>query len=60
MRPVDEVEYLRVECQKLAALLMSEFVFVHERLVADVDAALAPYRGRQAGPSVSTVNGSES
>ena len=37
---------LQEECQKLANLLMSPLVFSHERIVDQVDAALAPYLGR--------------
>jgi hypothetical protein len=40
-----EIEYLRAECQKLANYLMSELVFVHERLIEEVDTALVPYLG---------------
>lgn len=37
---------LQAECQKLANLLMSPLVFSHERIVDQVDEALAPYLGR--------------
>ena len=41
----DEIEYWRAEAHKLAALLMSEYTFVHERKIAEVDEALKPYYG---------------
>lgn len=41
----DELEYWRAEAHKLAALLMSEYTFVHERKIAEVDEALKPYLG---------------
>ena len=59
MNPADEIEYLRVECRKLAALLMSEYVFVHEHMIGQVDAALEPYRGC-VELSLPTVNGNDS
>jgi hypothetical protein len=40
-----EVERLRSECFKLAHLLMSGLVFVHESKITEVDLALAPYLG---------------
>jgi hypothetical protein len=40
-----EVERLRSECFKLAHLLMSGLVFVHESKMTEVDLALAPYLG---------------
>lgn len=40
-----EIELLQAECRKLANLLMSPYVFVHETLVEEVDRALAPYIG---------------
>lgn len=43
----DEIERLRVECQKLANLLMSEYTWVHEYKVEEVDMALKPYLGTQ-------------
>lgn len=42
----DEIERLRAETQKLAGYLMHEFVFVHERIIEEADAALEPYLGR--------------
>jgi hypothetical protein len=45
----DEVEYWRFEATKLAKLLMSEYVFVHERLIEEVDDALGPYIGSSNG-----------
>jgi len=42
----DEIDRLRAETQKLAGYLMHEFVFVHERIIEEVDAALEPYLGR--------------
>ena len=45
----DEVEYWRSEATKLARLLMSEYVFVHERFVEEVDDALSPYMGGSSG-----------
>jgi hypothetical protein len=41
----DEVEYWRLEATKLAKLLMSEYVFVHERLIEELDEVLKPYLG---------------
>lgn len=41
----DEIEYWRSEANKLAKLLMCEYVFVHERLIEQVDTALSPYFG---------------
>lgn len=41
----DEIERLRNECHKLAGYLMSELVFVHERLIEEIDVALEPYLG---------------
>lgn len=41
----DELEYWRAEAHKLAALLMSEYTFVHERKIAEVDEAIKPYFG---------------
>jgi hypothetical protein len=40
-----EVQALRAECIKLADLLMSGLVFVHESKITEVDIALAPYLG---------------
>ncbi len=44
-----EIEKLRTECQRLAKLLMSEYVFVHERLIEEVDETLKPYLGNSNG-----------
>lgn len=41
----DELERLEKECIKLAHLLMSGLVFVHESKITEVDKALAPYLG---------------
>jgi hypothetical protein len=38
------------QCRKLADLLMSELVFVHERKIAEVDEALKPFLGREDAP----------
>lgn len=43
----DEIERLNAECRKLAGLLMSEYVWVHEYKIAEVDDALNPYLGRE-------------
>lgn len=43
----DEIERLHKECHKLASLLMSEYTWVHEYKVAEVDEALKPYLGRE-------------
>lgn len=48
----DEIERLHKECQKLASLLMSEYTWVHEYKVAEVDKALEPYIGKQHDASV--------
>jgi hypothetical protein len=42
---VNEIERLRAETQKLAKLLMHEYVFVHERIIEHVDQVLKPYLG---------------
>jgi len=42
---VDEVEALRAECKKLAGYLMNGYVFVHERIIEEVDKALETYIG---------------
>jgi hypothetical protein len=44
----DELEYWRAEARKLATLLMSSYTWVHESKIAEVDAALKPYLGKQA------------
>lgn len=41
-----EIERLRGECLRLASFLMSEYVWVHEHIVSDVDKALEAYVGR--------------
>ena len=43
---IQEIERLQAENQKLAGYLMHEFVFVHERIIEEVDTALEPYLGR--------------
>ena len=40
-----EIRRLQKECNRLAGLLMSEYVFVHETLVEEVDFILKPYMG---------------
>ena len=42
-----EIRLLRMETQKLANLLMSSYTWVHETKVAEVDAALKPYLGKE-------------
>ena len=42
-----ELETLSSQCRSLASLLMSEYVFVHEKLVDQVDKALQPFIGTQ-------------
>ena len=44
----DQVEYWRAEARKLATLLMSSYVWVHEYKSAEVDEALKPYLGKEA------------
>jgi hypothetical protein len=44
----DELEYWRAEARKLATLLMSSYVWVHEYKSSEVDAALKPYLGKEA------------
>jgi hypothetical protein len=44
----DELEYWRSEARKLATLLMSSYVWVHEYKSDEVDAALKPYLGKEA------------
>ena len=44
----DELEYWRAEARKLAALLMSSYVWVHEYKTDEVDEALKPYLGKGA------------
>ena len=41
----DEVEYWRAEAHKLATILMSEYTWVHEYKISEVDEALKPYIG---------------
>lgn len=41
----NEIGRLRDECKNLASLLMSEYVWVHESLVPEVDKALEAYIG---------------
>lgn len=40
-----KIERQQIECMKLAHLLMSGLVFVHESKITEVDRALAPYLG---------------
>lgn len=40
-----EIKRLRAETRKLAALLMSEYTWVHEYKMKEVDAAIKPYIG---------------
>lgn len=42
-----EIRLLRMETQKLANLLMSAYTWVHETKIAEVDAALKPYLGKE-------------
>ena len=42
---VERIRQIEDECQKLANYLMHELVFVHERLIEEVDIALIPYLG---------------
>ena len=42
-----ELETVSSRCRLLASLLMSEYVFVHEKLVDQVDKALQPFIGTQ-------------
>lgn len=46
-RASGEIRMLRMEAQKLANLLMGEYTWTHEHKVAEVDAALKPYIGRE-------------
>jgi len=41
----EQLKRLEDECQKLANYLMHELVFVHERILEEVDIALIPYLG---------------
>lgn len=41
----NEIEQLREECKSLASFLMSEYVWVHESIVLEVDKALEAYIG---------------
>jgi hypothetical protein len=52
----DEVEYWRAEAHKLAKLLMSEYTWVHEYKMEEVDKALKPYLGSQTHRSNYTVD----
>ena len=45
----DEIDRLRAENLKLAAWLMHEYVFVHERIIEAVDLDLVPYYGKAHG-----------
>lgn len=55
---MNEVEALRAECLKLAHLLMSEYVWVHEYKIAEVDEALKPYVGQMGATGVPCSGGS--
>ena len=46
-RASGEIRMLRMEAQKLANLLMSAYTWVHETKIAEVDAALKPYLGKE-------------
>lgn len=46
-RASGEIRMLRMEAQKLAKLLMSAYTWVHETKIAEVDAALKPYLGKE-------------
>jgi len=41
----ERIKQLEDECQKLANYLMHELVFVHEKLIEEVDVSLEPYLG---------------
>ena len=43
----DEAEFWRSEAYKMARLLMSEYTWVHEYKIAEVDEALKPYLGKE-------------
>ncbi len=45
----DELARLRSDCAAMAAVLMGPKVFVHESIVADVDAILERYLGGYMG-----------
>lgn len=51
----DEIIALRSEVQRLTGLLMSPWVYVHERIVAEVDEALRPHLGGE--PELNDING---
>ena len=42
---IQEIERLQAESKKLAGYLIHEFVFVHERLIEELDQVLKPYLG---------------
>jgi len=46
-RASGEIRMLRMETQKLANLLMSEYTWTHEYKITEVDAALKPYLGKE-------------
>ncbi len=52
----DQIEYWRAEAHKLAALLMSEYTWVHEYKIAEVDSALEPYIGKETSWEVTDRN----
>lgn len=57
----DQVEYWRAEARKLATLLMSSYVWVHEYKSAEVDEALEPYIGTydQKQHRIGSINATE-
>ena len=46
---ITEIEKLRTDCQRLVKLLMSEYVFFHERLIEELDETLKSYLGNSNG-----------
>jgi hypothetical protein len=42
----EELDHLRYESRVLAQWLMHPYVFVHERIIEEVDIALVPYLGK--------------
>jgi len=52
----DQIEYWRAEAHKLAKLLMSEYTWVHEYKMQEVDRALQPYIGGKSHPIEYTVD----
>ena len=45
----DEIEHLRADCAAMVAMLMGPKVFVHESIVAEVDALIARHLGGYMG-----------